>query len=93
MERLPGWEIVSKGLADISAGRITPFACAVWIALPRLRREGLIDDTLLARRVHEPARLLYRLLCREGGDAYGRYNAIFRRLMRFEHALDRESSR
>lgn len=86
---VPGWELVSAGLADAAAGRTTPAACAVWIALPRLRRAGLVGDDLLARRIEEPEQELYRLLCAEGGNAYGRYNALLRRLVRFEHALDR----
>ena len=65
LERLPGWEIVSEGLADAAAGRITPFACAVSIASPRLRRAGLLDPELFARRIAEPERTLYRLVCGE----------------------------
>jgi hypothetical protein len=36
----------------------------------------------------ESERTLYRLLRREGGDAYPRYNALLRRLVSFERALD-----
>jgi hypothetical protein len=32
---------------------------------------------------------LYRMLCQAGGDAYSRYNALLRRLVSFEQALDR----
>lgn len=89
LEALPGWEMVAEGLADAAAGRTTPFACTVWMALPRLQRAGLIDEALLVRRMAEPELTLYRLLCREPGNGYGRYNGILRRLVRFEHALDR----
>lgn len=86
---VPGWELISAGLVDVAAGRSTPAACAIWIALPRLRRAGLVRGDMLARQIDEPELELYRLLCEEGGDAYGRYNALLRRLVRFEHALDR----
>jgi len=89
LERLPGWEIVSAGLADIAAGHTTPSACAVWIVSPRLRRWGLFGEPLHALRVAEPEITLYRLLREAGGNAYARYNATLRRLRRFEHALDR----
>lgn len=93
MEAFPGWELVSQGLADVSGGRITPLACLVAIALPRLRRAGLIDDSAGAQCVAEPEKTLYRLLLCESDDAYGRYNAMLRRLIRFEHALDRAAYR
>ncbi len=93
MEAFPGWELVSQGLADVSDRRITLFACLVAIALPRLRRAGLIDDSDGARCVEEPEKTLYRLLLCESDDAYGRYNAMLRRLIRFEHALDRAAYR
>ena len=35
-----------------------------------------------------PELALYECLCREGGDAYSRYNAYIRRLVSFERALD-----
>ena len=87
----PGWELVSAGLADVAAGRLTPAACSIWIALPRLRRAKLVDDALLSRRLADPETVLYRLLRQEGGDAFSRYNALLRRLVRFEHALDHEA--
>ena len=87
-ETFPGWEIISAGLTAIAAGHQSPEACAVWIAFPRLRRVGLVDDALIDRRLAEPERALYRLLSDEGPGAYGRYNAFLRRLVSFEHALD-----
>jgi hypothetical protein len=36
---------------------------------------------------------LYRLLRREGGDAYSRYNALIRELVSFESALDQRIQR
>jgi hypothetical protein len=39
----------------------------------------------------EPELQLYRLLRREEGDAYSRYNALVRELVSFEAALDRRN--
>ena len=89
MEELPGWEIISQGLLDARAGWITASACAIWIALPRLQRAGLVDDTILANPIREPESVLYRLLGAKDGNAFSRYNAFLRRLVRFEHSLDR----
>lgn len=89
LESLPGWEIISEGLADAAAARVTAASCAIWIAQPRLARAGLIPAAWQSRRIENPEHTLYALLCREGGNAYGRYNSLLRRLVRFEHALDR----
>jgi hypothetical protein len=48
---------------------------------------GLLPETGIAIPV-EPELELYRLLRREGGDAYSRYNALLRELISFEQALD-----
>jgi hypothetical protein len=92
LERLPGWEMISAGLADVAAGRTTPNACTIWIAWPRLLRHGVVDEATSGSRMLDPEVTLYRLLGKEGGNAYGRYNAILRRLVRFEHALDHAGS-
>ncbi len=89
LAKLPGWELVAEGIADVRAGRDTAAAALVWIAWPRLSQAGLVDDTLSARRMPDPEARLYRILRAERGNAYGRYNALLRRLGRFEHALDR----
>ncbi len=84
---LPGEELVTHGLRDLEGGRLTVAACLAAMAWPRLRRAGLAPvhvPSLPAEAEHE----LYRLLRQEGGDAYGRYNALIRRLVSFEHALD-----
>jgi hypothetical protein len=91
LETLPGWEIVSAGLADASQGRITPASCAIWIAQTRLKRDGLLDESLVKHRITNPEHVLYDLLCQESGNAYGRYKSLLARLVKFEHALDRLS--
>jgi len=85
---MPGWEIISDGLRDTAAAKITPQACLVWIAEARLRRDGLINEAILLNRIKSPEDVLYGLLCQAGGNAFGRYNSLLRRLVKFEHALD-----
>ena len=92
IEKFPGAELILEGLKDVAADRITPSACAIAIALPRLSKVGLVDRALLAKQIPEPERTLYRLLDEQGEGAYARYNAFLRRLIRFEHALDRATA-
>lgn len=86
IKHLPGGLRVAEGLADHAAGRRGINACLVRIAAPRLIRAGLMA-------VPEPAGSdaeleLYQILSSEPGNAYGRYNAMIRELVSFEHALD-----
>ena len=84
---LPGEPLVRQGLADVQAGRRSIPACLVHLARTRLSRAGLLGpDTPAA--FGEPQLELYRLLRREAGDAYSRYNALLRELASFESALD-----
>lgn len=85
---LPGEELVRQGLADREAARVSAAAYLVQMAAPRLKRAGLMDADS-APSAHESERDLYRLLGREGGDAYTRYNSLLRELASFEAALDR----
>jgi hypothetical protein len=39
---VPGEDLVDEGLADLSAGRVTPAALLVSMGAPRLRRLGLV---------------------------------------------------
>jgi hypothetical protein len=89
---LPGEALVRQGLADLQAGRRTIPACLVSIARPRLSRAGLMPASA-GGGLEEPELLLYRLLRREGGDAYSRYNALLRELISFEAALDRRRTK
>ena len=84
---LPGEELVRKGLVDLKAGEVTIEACLASIAGPRLRqRELLANDAVL---VPEAELTLYQLLGKTEEDPYSRYNSLLRRLVSFEHALDR----
>jgi hypothetical protein len=81
--RLPGKELVEKGIADLARGVESPEALLVSIGAPRLRRLGLE----LPRAFASPEHRLYELLRAEHGDAaHSRYNALVRRLVSFERA-------
>jgi hypothetical protein len=84
---LPGETLVRQGLADLQSGDHTVPACLVGIARSRLAGAGLLDNSIVTSP--EPELQLYRLLRREGGDAYSRYNSLLRELISFEQALDR----
>jgi len=84
---LPGEELVRKGLVDLNTGELTAEACLVSIASPRLRQRGLLSGG--AALVPDAELVLYQLLGKAEGDAYSRYNSLLRRLVSFEHALDR----
>jgi hypothetical protein len=83
--RLPGGDLVAKGLVDLASSRETQEALLVSIAAPRLRQGGVpVPGTL-----PDPERRLYQRLAREDPDsAHSRYNALLRRLTSFESALE-----
>ena len=87
LDCLPGEELIRPGLADFEAGRLTIPACLVAIGLPRLQRAGLLCHV---PPPHDPEveLTLYHLLLQEDGNAYARYNALIRRLVSFERALE-----
>jgi hypothetical protein len=86
---LPGADLVSQGLDDLQEGRETDAAFLVSIGAPRLRRLG-IDVPALPAPEH---RLYDRLARTEPDSAHSRYNALIRRLVSFERALECESER
>ena len=87
---LPGEDLMHEGLADMETGRLTVAACLAAIALPRLRRAGVLVE--VPPGLSSDVELqLYRLLRKSGGDAYSRYNALLRQIISFEQALDRRT--
>jgi hypothetical protein len=84
---LPGEALVRQGVKDLQSGHRTIPACLVDIARTRLSRAGLLAVPA-APATLEPELELYRMLRREGGDAYSRYNALVRQLVSFESALE-----
>jgi hypothetical protein len=86
LHALPGHELVETGLGDLRDGRLTVEALLVLVGAPRLRRLGL---DVPAVDVGIPEHRLYELLARDEPDAaHSRYNALIRRLVRFEHAAE-----
>ena len=82
---LPGEDLVGQGLQDLSRGEETAGALLVSVGASRLRRAGLP----VPRALPDPEHRLYLLLARlHGDDAHSRYNALIRRLVSFERALE-----
>lgn len=83
---LPGAELVIAGLEDLRAGRESVESILVEIGAPRLRGAGI--DVPFARD-SDPERRLYRTLERiDSRGVHSRYNALIRRLISFEHAIE-----
>lgn len=84
-EGLPGAGLVERGLADLELGVASAEALLVSIGAPRLRLGGIA----ILRAEPDPEHRLYHLLAQEdSGSAHGRYNALVRRLVSFERALE-----
>ena len=85
LERLPGGDLVAKGLEDLAHSHETVEALLVSIAAPRLRNLGLP----VAAPLSDPEHRLYARLAQEDSDsAHSRYNALLRRLASFASALE-----
>lgn len=82
----PGGDLIQRGLEDLAAGRESEAALLVLIGAPRLRRLGLnISEVSTGAPEHR----LYGLLARQDPDAaHSRYNALIRRLVSFERAVE-----
>ncbi len=85
LERLPGGDLVAQGLADLEARRETVEALLVSIGMPRLRSAGMD----IPEPWPDPEHTLYlRLAADDADSAHSRYNALIRRLVSFERALE-----
>ncbi len=85
LRALPGAELVESGLQDLGAGRVSVESLLVSIGAERLRRAGLEVPAELP----DPEHKLYLLLSEKHGDAaHSRYNALVRRLVSFERAIE-----
>jgi hypothetical protein len=83
---LPGADLIREGLSDLAAGRPTAAALLVLVGAERLRRGGI---QVPVSEVGNPEHALYELLAGEDADsAHSRYNALIRRLVSFERALE-----
>jgi hypothetical protein len=90
IEYLPGAELVAPGLADLERGELTIAALVVAIGRPRLSGLGVA----VPPGPPEPEHRLFRALQATHGDgAHAAYNALIRRLVSFERALERSIAR
>lgn len=93
LERLPGGDLVAKGLRDLAAGRESAEALLVAVGADRLRRAG-VDVPARADQIKVPEHRLYELLeARYESAAHARCNALVRRLVSFERAAEHAASR
>lgn len=85
-EGWPGGDLIREGLDDLVAGRTSIPGMLVSVGAPRLRRLGInVPRSRLRRAEHR----LYALLARSDPDsAHSRYNALIRRLISFERAIE-----
>ena len=89
---LPGQELVEAGLAALGRGEWTAEALLIAIGAPRLRSIGLHLPDLTHAPSH-PELALYHTLGRlHPDDTHTRYNALIRRLVSYEHAMERRQS-
>ena len=84
---LPGADLVVAGMAALQRREFTIEALVVAVGAPRLRRAGLVLPEA-ADEPEAPELALYAALRAEGGNAHSRYNALIRRLVSFERALE-----
>ena len=86
---IPGEELVAAGVEALRQGKLSIEALLVAVGAPRLRSLGIpVPDD--ARLPHYPELALYHAVGkRYPDDAHSRYNALIRRLVSFEHELER----
>jgi hypothetical protein len=88
-DRLPGGDLVAKGLADLAAGILSAEALLVCVGRHRLAESGIDVPPAPGLGGQLPEHALYLFLAREDSDsAHGRYNALIRRLVSFERAIE-----
>jgi hypothetical protein len=89
----PGGDLVAKGLSDLASEQESAEAFLVAVGRARLRRAGVAVPAG-ADGIQIPEHRLYELLEAQGeASAHGRYNALLRRLVSFERAVEHAASR
>ncbi len=86
ISHFPGGGRMLRGLEDWRGGRTTVDSCLVAIAFGKFRDAGLVSGEA---PFPQAELVLYGLLRKEGGNAYGRYNSLLRELVSFGRALAR----
>ena len=86
LSALPGGDLIQQGLEDLGHGVESLPALLVSIGAPRLRRSGLpVPESVFPTPEH---RLYEKLAETDSDSAHSRYNALIRRLVSFEHAVE-----
>lgn len=85
-DTIPGYDLIVEGLADLSMGRESIPALLVLIGAPRLRRLGILVPEQAT--TCPELRLYEKLAESEPDSAHSRYNALLRRLVSFERAVE-----
>lgn len=86
IEWFPGYDLVQAGLRDLGQGLESVPSLLVSIGAPRLRRLGFSVPEAV---IPFPELRLYLKLSESGSDgAHSKYNALLRRLVSFERALE-----
>ena len=84
-DALPGADLIRAGLRDLEDGIESVESLLVLVGAPRLRELGFD----IADSPAYPEDRLYEMLVRAHGDAaHSQYNALIRRLVSFERALE-----
>lgn len=85
--QLPGQELITQGLTDLSAGRETEAALLLQIAAPRLRSLGV---NVTAREDPDGVSAEHRLyaLLSTRPDAHSQYNALLARVASYARAAE-----
>jgi hypothetical protein len=85
-ESYPGLDLVSQGVEDLGEGRYSIPALLVLIGAPRLRTLGVsVPRVDIVAPEHQ---LYHRLWEQDPDSAHSRYNALVRRLVSFERAME-----
>jgi hypothetical protein len=88
---LPGEELITQGLEDLSADRETEAALLLEIAAPRLRPLGIKIETREGDG-ESPEHRLYALLSIRP-DAHSRYIALLARIASYARAAEHATTR
>ena len=85
-DAFPAGDLIRQGIEDIKGGIESPEALLVTIGRPRLKRLGV---PVPEPSIKFPEARLYEYLSRTDSDAaHSRYNALIRRLVSFERAVE-----
>ncbi len=85
---LPGADLVATGIDDLRRGELTVEALLVAVGAPRLRGIGLDIPAVPACPEYPELALYAAVGARKTGNAHSRYNALIRRLVSFERAME-----